>query len=105
MGCIVYNMCKKAIPFGKKTATLLMKEIQKNQLPVVQGYSDQLNKLIALLVTKNPEQRPTIHEFLTKHMLVATASELAKASVNVPNQQVSREVEAPVKNNNKVFIA
>lgn len=65
LGVLLYEMCALQPPFQANSIHGLALQIVQGKFPALQGsYSPSLKSLIGLLLTVNPEDRPTIHEVL-----------------------------------------
>ena len=60
LSCILYELCTFNHPFNAKCqASLILKIIQSNPKPINKDYSENLQKLINLILDKNFLTRPS----------------------------------------------
>lgn len=59
LGCLLYKLCFFSLPFGESTLAI---SSGKFNVPSNSKYSENLHKLIRLLLTPNPESRPDIFQ-------------------------------------------
>ena len=65
LGCILYELCTYKHPFNAKCqASLIMKIIKDKPKQIHKYYSDDLQKLINLILDKNYQTRPSCDEIL-----------------------------------------
>jgi serine/threonine protein kinase len=66
IGVIAYQLCTLILPFkGRDSEDLRWKILNNPHDPIPDKlYSDELKDLINLLLTKDPEQRPSIQELI-----------------------------------------
>ena len=65
LGCILYELCTYKHPFNAKCqASLIMKIIKDKPKQIHKYYSDDLQKLINLILDKNYQKRPSCDEIL-----------------------------------------
>ena len=77
LGCILYELCTYNHPFNAQCqASLVLKIIQNNPEPISNIYSDDLKKLINLLLDKNHLTRPSCYEILNMTFIIEKAKEL-----------------------------
>ena len=77
LGCILYELCTYNHPFNAQCqASLVLKIIQNSPEPINNFYSDDLQKLINLILDKNYLTRPSCHDILNISFVVEKAKEL-----------------------------
>ena len=77
LGCILYELCTYNHPFNAQCqASLVLKIIQNEPEPISDIYSDDLKKLINLLLDKNHLTRPSCYEILNMSFIVEKAKEI-----------------------------
>ena len=89
LGCVLHEMCTLKHAFTANDLRALVFKILKNEAPPIPGiYSPDLQRLITACLDKDPENRPTIDEILSrpfvKHAMerfVSEAEEERKAPV------------------------
>lgn len=65
LGCILYELCTYKHPFNAKyQASLVMKILENKPKPIHKYYSDDLQKLINLILDKNYKTRPSCEDIL-----------------------------------------
>ena len=65
LGCLLYEMCTFSHPFDGRDMRSLMSRIKNSQpLPLPRLFSDNLRNLIYKMLSKDPNDRPTINQIL-----------------------------------------
>ena len=65
LGCILYELCALRHPFDAANINgLLMVIIHGKYKPIPGQYSENMKRLLAMLLTRNPEKRPSIKQVL-----------------------------------------
>ena len=65
LGCILYELCTYKHPFKANCqASLILKILKQNPRPIHEYYSDDLKKLIDLILEKKYEKRPSCYDIL-----------------------------------------
>lgn len=65
LGCILYELATFKHPFqGKSQAALILNIINAKFNPIQKNYSNELSKIISILLNKNHFKRPSIHQIL-----------------------------------------
>ena len=65
LGCVLYELCALDRPFiAENLLGLVYKIVSEKQRPIPEIYSDNMQKLIDLILTKDQERRPHILEIL-----------------------------------------
>jgi serine/threonine protein kinase len=77
IGVIAYQLCTLHLPFKSESqAATIVAILTTPHEPILHKlYSDELKDIINKLLTKDPEQRPSIHE-LTKVPIIQNALDL-----------------------------
>lgn len=66
LGCILYEMCTLHHAFeGRNINNLLVNIIRGHFAPINPQYSQDLRNLVASMLTKNPDQRPSANQILS----------------------------------------
>ena len=74
LGCILYELCTYNHPFNAKCqASLILKILQSNPEPINKDYSENLQKLINLILDKNHKTRPSCNEILNYSFVLEKA--------------------------------
>ena len=77
LGCILYELCTYNHPFNAQCqASLILKIIQNDPEPISNIYSDDLKKLIKLILDKNHLTRPSCYEILNMSFIVEKAKKI-----------------------------
>ena len=77
LGCILYELCTYDHPFNAQCqASLILKIIQKTPEPINDIYSDNLKKLVNIILDKNHLTRPSCYEILNLPFIIDKAKEL-----------------------------
>ena len=77
LGCILYELCTYEHPFNAKCqASLVLKIIQSTPKPISKTYSENLQKLIILILDKNHLTRPSCYDILKIPYVVEKAKQL-----------------------------
>ena len=77
LGCILYELCTFKHPFNAQCqASLVLKIIQNTPDPISNIYSDDLKKLINIILDKNHLTRPSCYEILHFPFIIEKAKEL-----------------------------
>jgi serine/threonine protein kinase len=63
-GVILYKMMTQKYPFDANNSVALAVMIAQKPVENIEGASATMNELIQLLLSKNPESRPTIDQIL-----------------------------------------
>ena len=67
LGCILYEMCTRKLPFSGDNLPALVKKITEGQYaPLPDTYSEGLRRLVADIFTHNQEDRPSCAELLRR---------------------------------------
>ena len=64
MGVTIYTYLNEKGPFWADTQFLIQAKTEKEEVPKLENFSDDLNDLIQKMVVKTPEDRPTASECL-----------------------------------------
>ena len=100
LGCILYELCTFNHPFNAKCqASLILKIIQRNPEPINKDYSENLQKLINLILDKNFLTRPSCHDILNYPFVVEKAKNIGlyeKIKCLYPELALTKKI---VKNN------
>ena len=77
LGCILYELCKLRPPFRGTSLKNLCINIQKGMYESIPGfYSDNLKKVIGMMLQKDPDKRLTTGELLSCDVIVNKINEL-----------------------------
>ncbi len=75
LGCMLYEIVTLNHAFDATSMKgLVMKILRGNYPPIAKTYSKELSDLIATLLRKNPDERPTINQILQMPLLAKTVS-------------------------------
>ncbi|CAE7497024.1 NEK1 [Symbiodinium sp. KB8] len=70
MGCILYELCARKVPFDAPNIPGLVREIVRGTIPSVPAsYSPFVRELVSQMLNRNPERRPSPEEILAKPRL------------------------------------
>lgn len=65
LGCLLYELCTLEKPFTGENITIIINKILNEEpKPISIFYSPLIQKLVRILLYKNPNQRPTIDDIL-----------------------------------------
>mmetsp|Transcript_1205 Transcript_1205/g.1325 ORF Transcript_1205/g.1325 Transcript_1205/m.1325 type:complete len:172 (-) Transcript_1205:16-531(-) len=64
MGVTMFSYFNEECPFMGKTEYLIVKAVQENEIPKLEGFSDDLNDLLMKMCDKDPKARPSAKEIL-----------------------------------------
>jgi len=77
LGCILYELCTYNHPFNAKCqASLILKILQNNPDPISKDYSENLQKLILIILDKNHLTRPSCYDILNNPFVVEKAKNI-----------------------------
>jgi len=83
MGCILYEFCALQVPFDATNITGLVQKIVKGPIPTVPSrYSDFLRRLVAEMLNRNPDRRPSTDDILEMSQVKAIAKQEMQDGVN-----------------------
>lgn len=105
LGCVLYQLCTKKHPFEAFNQAALMVMIIKAKFEPVTGYSDEVTRIVNLLIQRNPEARPTVLELLCDPFIQTKAKELAipmpsivtRALLKINTQKNARQTKTDIK--------
>ena len=71
LGCVLYEMCAREMPFGGGSMAALMRNIMAAKCaPLDRGaYSAELQEMLSAMLSKRPESRPTMAALLQRPLL------------------------------------
>ena len=70
-GCIIYEMSSLKLPFRGTSMQSLYSNVMKGEFePLPLKYSDDLMKIIKLMLAKNPKKRPSAEELLNNEIIL-----------------------------------
>ena len=70
-GCIIYEMASLKMPFRGTSMQVLYSNVMKGDFaPLPLRYSDDLMKIIKIMLVKNPEKRPSAEELLNNEIIL-----------------------------------
>ena len=70
-GCIIYEMASLRMPFRGTSMQVLYSNVMKGDFPPIPlNYSDDLMKIIKLMLIKNPQKRPSAQELLNNEIIL-----------------------------------
>ena len=70
-GCIIYEMSALKLPFRGTSMQALYSNVMKGEFdPLPFKYSDDLFKIITLMLAKNPKKRPSAEELLNNEIIL-----------------------------------
>ena len=82
LGVILYEMCALKPPFRAQSLQALAKRIDEaNYQPLPSSYSQELRDLVGRLLSRAPENRPTIHEILWTPIVQQRIGDLLSTSL------------------------
>ena len=97
LGCILYELCTYNHPFNAQCqASLVLKIIQNSPEPINNIYSDDLKKLINIILDKNYLTRPSCYDILNFPFVIEKAKEIGlyeKIRCLYPELLVNKKVE------------
>lgn len=64
IGVSLYTYLTQRVPFYAESELEMQINSQKNDIPKLEGFSEELNDIIRLMTLKKPEDRPTAYELL-----------------------------------------
>ena len=71
IGCIIYELCMLLPPFRGTSIKNLSKNIQKGVYqPINNFYSDDLKKIVSMILVLNPEKRPSSSQLLKSDIVL-----------------------------------
>ena len=93
LGCILYELCTYDHPFNAQCqASLILKIIQKTPEPINDIYSDNLKKLVNIILDKNHLTRPSCYEILNLPFVLEKSKNLGlyeKIKLLYPTQNIN----------------
>ena len=96
LGCILYELTTYKHPFNAKCqASLILKILQSEPEPIHNYYSEDLQKLITLILDKNYLTRPSCYEILNLPFVIEKAKNLglySKINLLYPQQNPSKKI-------------
>ena len=70
LGCVLYELCARRAPFDGANVDEISKNVRTRRPPRLPSiYSEDLRQLVSDMLTKNPRNRPSIHEILSRPIL------------------------------------
>ena len=70
LGCVLYELCSKKVPFNGQNVDEVSKNVRTRRPKKIPSfYSDDLRNLVTDILTKNPRNRPTINDILSRPIL------------------------------------
>ena len=70
-GCIIYEMASLRMPFRGTSMQVLYSNVMKGEFaPIPLTYSDDLFKIIKLMLIKNPQKRPSAQDLLNNEIIL-----------------------------------
>ena len=70
-GCIIYEMASLRMPFRGTSMQVLYSNVMKGEFaPIPLIYSDDLMRVIKLMLVKNPQKRPSAQELLNNEIIL-----------------------------------
>jgi NIMA (never in mitosis gene a)-related kinase len=79
LGCFAYELATFQVPFSGDNYVDLANRITFDQIPPLDGYSNELNDIVQLMLSKDPEQRPSADQ-------ISGYSELVLNALNNPDR-------------------
>ena len=77
LGCILYELCQLKPPFRGTSLKNLCINVQKGMYnPIPDYYSDNLKKIIGMMLQRDPEKRPTTGQLLGSDIITKKINEL-----------------------------
>ena len=96
LGCILYELTTYKHPFNAKCqASLILKILQSKPEPIHKYYSENLQKLITLILDKNYLTRPSCYQILNLPFVIEKAKRLglyAKINLLYPQQNLNTKI-------------
>mmetsp|Transcript_18057 Transcript_18057/g.38584 ORF Transcript_18057/g.38584 Transcript_18057/m.38584 type:complete len:640 (+) Transcript_18057:144-2063(+) len=78
MGCILYEMCKREVPFNAPSISGLVQKIVKGPIPTVpSNYSGFVSGLVREMLNRDPQRRPGASDILSRPQIQAVVDRLA----------------------------
>ena len=99
LGCILYELCTYKHPFNAKyQASLVMKILENKPKPIHKYYSDDLQKLINLILDKNYKTRPSCEDILKLPFVIEQLKKIGLYDkIKINNNQINKP-------KNKIFL-
>lgn len=70
LGCVLYELCSKKVPFNGQNVDEVSKSVRTRRPKKIPSfYSEDLRNLVTDILTKNPRNRPTINDILSRPIL------------------------------------
>ena len=70
-GCIIYEMAALSLPFRGTSMQVLFSNVMKGDFaPLPLRYSDDLMKIIKIMLVKNPQKRPSAEDLLNNEIIL-----------------------------------
>ena len=102
LGCIVYELCTFNHPFNAKSqGALILKILNSNPIPIRSSYSDNLKKVINLLLEKNLNKRPSCKTILKLPYII---EKIKKFEMIEEYQSIGLKIKSNNKNFKKLYI-
>ena len=77
LGCILYELCQLKPPFRGTSLKNLCINVQKGLYnPIPDFYSDNMKKIIGMMLQKDPDKRPTTRQILDCDIIIRKINEL-----------------------------
>ena len=77
IGCVLYELSSLKKPFeGENLHILIQNILNKDILPLPKHYSDNLKKIVNLLLKKDPDLRPTTEDILSMDFIIEKMKDL-----------------------------
>ncbi|CAI2369528.1 unnamed protein product [Moneuplotes crassus] len=64
VGVTLYTFLSQIVPFYAQSELEIQLNAQKNDVPKLENYSDELNDIIQMMLTKDPTERPTASDLV-----------------------------------------
>ena len=91
LGCILYELCQLKPPFRGTSLKNLCFNIQRGIYePIMSFYSDDLKKIIDLMLRTDPNMRPTTGQILKSKLIINKKKELKIEEDKIENEETQK---------------
>ena len=91
LGCILYELCQLKPPFRGTSLKNLCFNIQRGIYePIMSFYSDDLKKIIGLMLRTDPNMRPTTGQILKSKLIINKKKELKIEEDKIENEETQK---------------
>ena len=99
LGCILYELCTFNHPFDAKSqGALVLKILNSNPAPIRKTYSDNLQKLIVIILEKNLNKRPSCKTILRLPYIIEKVKKFGmleqykNIGLKIPNKNTKKKI-------------